>query len=117
MKRFLTWLVAAPVAALVIVFAISNRHSVTLVLDPFGGLASGLTFQSPLYLVIFASLLLGVLAGGVAAWLKQGKHRRAAREARAEARKYQEEAQRLRAQLATQPAPLALHDASRRSAA
>ena len=38
----------------------------------------------PLFVVVFATLMLGVLIGGFASWIGQGRHRRAARQARAE---------------------------------
>ncbi|MBV8564699.1 MAG: LapA family protein, partial [Methylobacteriaceae bacterium] len=45
--------------------------------------------------VLFAALMLGVLVGGIASWLSQGKHRRAARQYRAEAARLRAEAMRI----------------------
>ena len=48
----------------------------------------------PLYVVIFGALLIGIFIGGFMAWLKQGRHRKAAREKRYEAQKWRNEADR-----------------------
>jgi len=101
MKRMLIWLMYVPVvfiAVLVLLFAVANRQWVTLSLDPFNPLAPALTVQAPLFLLLFAVLMLGVLLGGCASWLKQGRHRRAGRKARAEAERHKAEVDRLKAQ-------------------
>lgn len=112
MKTFFKWLLLAPVALIVLVFAVANRHNTTVVLDPLGLLSEGMTISAPLFVVLFLALFTGVLLGGVAAWLVQGKHRRAAREATSDMRNYREEARvraeevsRLRSELAALPAP------------
>ncbi len=99
MKRFLQYLVFVPVAAVVLLLAVANRRLVTLSLDPFNSDAPTLAFQAPLFLVLFAVLLAGVLIGGGATWIKQGRHRRNARQARAEAARHKAEVERLNAQL------------------
>lgn len=103
MKTLLKWLILLPIAAIVIVFATINRHPVKVVLDPFGAKIPGLTFEAPLYLVILSSIILGVLIGGIASWLKQGKYRKAAREARSDVRSLERETQQLRSQAAALP--------------
>ncbi|MDQ0468143.1 lipopolysaccharide assembly protein LapA domain-containing protein [Labrys wisconsinensis] len=106
MKRFVLTLVFAPIAILVLLFAVANRQLVTLSLDPFNAAAPALTFRAPLFLVLFAVLMVGVVVGGAASWLKQGRHRRAARKARAEAERLRAEADRLRDQVSgVEPAP------------
>ena len=104
MRTLLKWIILLPVAAVIIVFAVVNRHDVKVVFDPTGNGLPGLTFDLPLYLILFSALILGVLIGGVAAWLKQSKHRKAARAARNDARKLADETQRLRSQMAANPA-------------
>jgi hypothetical protein len=47
--------------------------------------------------------MVGGLIGGTASWVGQGRHRRAARRARAEAERYRAEAERLRSELAGSP--------------
>jgi hypothetical protein len=50
-----------------------------------------------MFVVIFLSVMAGVLLGGVAAWLVQGSHRRAERRYRRESERLKAEAERLRA--------------------
>jgi hypothetical protein len=49
--------------------------------------------------------MLGVLIGGTASWMAQGKYRRGRRHARREARHLRDEAERLRAQAAASKTP------------
>jgi uncharacterized integral membrane protein len=108
MKRLASYLIVLPVAIVALVFAVANRHFVTVSLDPFGERAPGLSFDAPLFIVLFLVLMLGVVVGGCASWLRQGRSRKAARLARAEAERYRAEADRLRAELAgIRPAPQA----------
>ncbi len=64
MKRFVLTLVFAPIAILVLLFAVANRQLVALSLDPFNAAAPALTFRAPLFLVLFAVLMVGVVVGG-----------------------------------------------------
>jgi hypothetical protein len=92
--RVLKFLFLAPLAALILIFAYANREWVTINFDPIGG--SGLTpLATPQYVALLVAMAFGVVVGGVSTWLGQSKHRRAAREARAEA-------DRLRGELQTQ---------------
>lgn len=65
MKSVLRILVYVPLALLFLFFAMANRAPVRVFLDPLpGGDASGLSFETPLYLVVLAAMGVGVLAGG-----------------------------------------------------
>ena len=81
MKRVFRWLVFVPVAVILVAFSIANRAWVTVSLDPFRPDNPVLSFTAPLFWVLFVVLAIGILVGGAAAWLRQGKWRRAAREA------------------------------------
>lgn len=90
------WLVAGfPAAILLVTLAVANRHAVRLVLDPFRPEAPVLSLVLPLYAYVFAALLFGVLLGGVATWLGQGRWRRMARQRAVEAARWQAEVERL----------------------
>lgn len=95
LKRILTILIAFPAAALLITLAIANRHSVTLVLDPFNPAAPVVSLALPFYVYLFGALILGVVMGGLATWANQARWRRQARTQSAEARRWQGEADRL----------------------
>lgn len=100
MKRILNWLIYVPVvlvSLVILMFAVANRSPVLVSLDPFNAAAPAVTFKIPLFLLLFLTLMLGVLVGGCAAWLKQGRSRRAGRQARAEAERHRAEVERLRA--------------------
>jgi uncharacterized integral membrane protein len=105
MIRFLKALILLPVAILVILLAVANRAPVTLSLDPFSQDAPEFSTQLPLFAVIFAAVMVGVLIGGTASWMAQGKYRRGRRSARREARHLRDEAERMRAQAAASRTP------------
>jgi len=96
--RFLKALILLPVAVLVVLLAVANRAPVTLSLDPFSQDAPEFAAQVPLFAVIFAAVMLGVVIGGVASWLAQGKNRQARRRLRREANTLRHETERLRLQ-------------------
>ena len=96
MKTLLKWLILTPIAVFIVTFAIVNRQIVPVVFDPFGSDMPGLRFQAPLFFVMFACGMAGVLAGGVATWFAQGRHRRALRDARADVEHLRAEADRMR---------------------
>jgi uncharacterized integral membrane protein len=85
-----------------VLIAVSNPQRVTLELWP---LPQGI--ELPLYLLVVALLLLGVLAGLIIGWWAGRHHRRRGREFRAEADRLDRELARARQALAAQPAPLA----------
>ena len=84
MKRFLSWVIGFPVALLLILFALANRHFVVVSLDPLWREDPWASVSVPLWLVVFLAILLGLIAGWIGAWFNQGRWRRAAREARKE---------------------------------
>lgn len=90
------WLLAALAAILVIVpFGVANRHAVPLTFDPVGRLDSALAYDVPLSVVMFATFMAGLLAGGLTMWLTQGRWRRTARLRTRDAYRWKNEADRL----------------------
>ncbi|MGO9672901.1 MAG: lipopolysaccharide assembly protein LapA domain-containing protein [Methylocella sp.] len=90
MKIFLKWLFLLPLFVIGAAIALANRQDATIYFDPFpngGANAPQLSVTTPFWLILFATLMIGVLIGGVATWFGQGTHRRAARRARAELRR------------------------------
>lgn len=92
LRRLVQILVVIPLAVVIVVFSVANRHPVTISLDPFGGAEPSLSLSPPLFLVILGSLFVGVIIGGAAAWISQGKWRRSARSAREEAARWRNRA-------------------------
>ena len=86
MRKFVTAAIFLPLAVIVVVFAVANREIITLSFDPFDSVQPAFAVRMPLFILIFVLVGLGVLIGGVAAWLKQHKWRVRARRAEADAR-------------------------------
>ncbi|RXH00771.1 MULTISPECIES: lipopolysaccharide assembly protein LapA domain-containing protein [Bradyrhizobium] len=100
MRKFLTALIVIPLGLLLVVFAVTNRHFVTVSFDPFLSSDPSLSVTLPLFLLLILVAALGVLAGGCAVWLGQRHWRRAARRNDADARAARGELADLRAQMA-----------------
>ncbi|GGE32610.1 hypothetical protein GCM10007276_07390 [Agaricicola taiwanensis] len=98
MHRIITLLIGLPAAALLILFALANRGWVTVSLDPFAPETPALSFSLPLFVLLLLTLMAGVVLGGVAGWLQQGRYRREVRHRRQEIRKLEAEKQNLAAQ-------------------
>ena len=98
MKNFLKALVLIPIAIVLVAFAIANRRDIAVSLDPFAnGDASALSVTAPLFVLLLLALFIGVLVGGASTWLTQGRHRKAARQARGEVERLRAEASAFRA--------------------
>ena len=68
--RASTWIVATPIVLVAIWIAVANRAPVTLSFDPFSPDAPALSFQMPVYLLVFLSVLLGVVLSGLAVGIR-----------------------------------------------
>jgi uncharacterized integral membrane protein len=97
MRKFFTAVVVVPLGLIFIVFAVANRHLVTVSFDPFNSSAPSVAIRLPLFIVIIAVAILGVAAGGSATWFRQRRWRRAARQHEADARRARGELADLRA--------------------
>jgi uncharacterized integral membrane protein len=91
LRRILRWVVGLPVVVLVLAFAVANRRWVTLSFDPFTQDAPRVAMDLPLWLLFFIGIFVGIVVGWIGAWVAQGKHRKAARDARKEAMQLQAE--------------------------
>ena len=106
MRKFLTALIVIPLGLFCVIFAVANRHFVTVSFDPFNSANPTVAVSLPLFVLIIVVAILGVLAGGIASWLRQGHWRRAARLHEADARAARVQLADLRAsQAASQYAP------------
>ena len=101
MRKFLTALIVIPLGLLFVVFAVANRHFVTVSFDPFNTRDPSVGVTMPLFVVIIAVAILGVVTGGTATWVRQRHWRRAARQSEAEARQAQAQLAELRASAVT----------------
>jgi uncharacterized integral membrane protein len=78
--------VLIPLGLIFVVFAVANRHLVTVSFDPFNSTDPSIAVTLPLFVVIIAVAIAGVAAGGTATWFRQRHWRRAARQHEADAR-------------------------------
>src|SRR3569832_1291510 len=85
MRKFLTTLVIIALFVLFVVFAVANRHDVTVSFDPFNSGDPVLTYTMPLFVLIIASVAAGVLVGGCATWIGHRRWRQTARQHRTDA--------------------------------
>lgn len=99
-RRIVAALILVPLATVLVLLAIANRHAVTVSLDLLSPDKPTLTLTKPLFLVVFLALLAGVIVGGIAAWPRQRRLRRAIRRAEAEARALRAENAALRQRVA-----------------
>ncbi|MGE0563366.1 MAG: LapA family protein [Pseudolabrys sp.] len=99
LRKLVTIVVVAPLAIAIVAFAVANRQAITVSLDPFDSAHPAYSVTLPLFAIVFAILILGVVVGGVAAWLRQGSWRRSARRLDNEVRRLHEEIRGLRTQL------------------
>ena len=97
MRKLFTAVVVIPLGVIFIVFAVANRHLVTVSFDPFNSSDPSVAVRLPLFMVIIAVAILGVAAGGSATWFRQRRWRRAARQHEADARQARAQLADLRA--------------------
>jgi len=79
LNRVLLVVVLVPLAVVLIALAVANRAPVAFTLDPFNPGNPALTLSLPLFVLIFAALVVGLILGSVATWWKQGRYRKEAR--------------------------------------
>ena len=100
-RKLILALVVVPLGVILIALAVVNREPATLILDPFGGTEPDFAIEAPFFLFLIGAFALGLIVGGIASWLNQGKWRRTAREEAREARDWRRQADRLEKELET----------------
>jgi len=86
MRKLIAAVILVPLALVIVAFAVANREMIAISFDPFDATQPAFALKMPLFILIFVLVGIGVLVGGIAAWLKQHKWRVRARRAEAEAR-------------------------------
>ena len=95
-RKLITALILVPLAVGFAAFAVANRQMVVISFDPFDQAHPAFVLSAPLFALILTLVIGGVVIGGVAAWLRQSKWRRAARLADTQARDLRTELDRLK---------------------
>lgn len=85
LNRIVAIVLLLPAAILLIALSVANRAPVSFSFDPFSSGTPSLSITLPLFVLIFAAFIAGLLIGGIATWLGQHKYRKAARRGVAEA--------------------------------
>ncbi len=105
-KRIIGWLVLVPLCAIVLVFALANRHTVPVNFNPLVSVAADTPgYGVPLFLLVYAVLFFGIALGGIAVWWTQGAHRRAERRLARENQRLRTELEAARRAPAREPDP------------
>ncbi len=105
MRKFVTVFVLVPLAIVIVMFAVANREVITVSFDPFDSANPAVAFKLPLFILVFVLVGLGVLVGGIAAWLRQHKWRTRARRAEADVKRLRSELDAVRSSTPAPPAP------------
>ena len=79
LRKIVAAIILVPLAVIIIAFAVANRQIVTVSFDPFSANAPAASVTLPLFALVILLLIIGVLIGGLATWLRQGRWRLAAR--------------------------------------
>jgi uncharacterized integral membrane protein len=85
MRKIINALVIIPVALVLLAFAVANRRFVVVSFNPFDSDDVSTALMLPLFIVIIASAIMGVIVGGCVTWFGQRHWRRAARRNEADA--------------------------------
>jgi uncharacterized integral membrane protein len=107
LRKIAAVVILIPLVVLLVAFAVVNRHAVMISFDPFSSASPAYAVTLPLFVAVFSALILGVLVGGFAAWLRQGKWRRTARRLDAEVRLLHQELETIRRRFGTEAPPSA----------
>jgi uncharacterized integral membrane protein len=75
MRRLFLVVFTIPLAIILIALSVANRAPIMATIDPFNPGNPALSFSVPLFAIVLAALMLGVLLGSFLTWLNQGKHR------------------------------------------
>ena len=103
-RRIISAVIVIPLLIVVVGFAVANRQAVTVSFDPFSSAEPAYAVTLPLFVIIFVLLIIGVIIGGVAAWMRQSAWRRSARRLDAQVRDLHGEMDQMRTKFSDAPA-------------
>lgn len=92
--RLARWLLGLPVLAVAILFALDNRGTLAVNFWP-----TRYVISMPVYMAVFAAVLVGFVLGGIVAWAAGGRRRAEQRQAERDIERLQRESDELRRRL------------------
>ena len=95
-RKLINFIILVPAAIVLIVLSVANRNVVTLALNPFDPSDTVLSVSAPFFVFLFLALMVGMVIGSLATWVKQGRYRKKARQEAKEAVKWHTEADKQR---------------------
>lgn len=95
MLKIFSWVVITPMIVVVTVFSVVNRHPVTVDFWPLD-----VTAELRMFVVVLGVLIIGVLWGGLGAWIAGANGRRRARDAARRAEAAETQARQAKARIA-----------------
>ena len=99
LRKIIAALIVIPAALVIVLFAVANRAPVRVSLDPFAADPAMFGVSVPLFLLVLMVLVLGVVVGGISAWMGQSRWRRRARRLSAELKASRADNETLRRQV------------------
>ena len=94
LNRLLLIVIVVPLAIALVALSVANRDPVSFTMDPFNPGNPALTIQVPLFVLLLLALVLGIVVGSIATWLRQGHYRKLARQRSQEAERLRRQAVR-----------------------
>jgi uncharacterized integral membrane protein len=79
LRKIVAAIILVPLAAVIVAFAVANRQLVKVSFDPFSAHEPAAAVTLPLFALVIFLLIVGVLIGGLASWLRHGRWRGTAR--------------------------------------
>ena len=95
-RKIVSFIVLVPLGLMIALFAVANRAQVRVSLDPFANDPPMYSWTSPLFVILLTMVIAGVIIGGIAAWARQHRWRRQARQLAAELKAARAETEALR---------------------
>ena len=106
LRKIVAALILVPLAIVIIAFAVANRQDVTVSFDPFNAAHPAASVTLPLFALLIVVLILGVVIGGAASWLRHGRWRRTARRLERETDRLREELDAHKRAASAAPVPI-----------
>jgi uncharacterized integral membrane protein len=101
LRNTLKLLLIVPLVVIFLTFDLANRQNVIISFDPFNSGDIPLpTVELPLFVVLIGAVMVGVILGGFAVWMRQGRFRKQLREHKAKLDRLLVENDALRTKLA-----------------